>query len=179
MDGLWWGHQARLTPLGSHWAQLSLAHSVGGVRIRVPSKPLVHTALAAALRVPAPLCALLHSLADLTSSLLSRACHQATQVQHLYCLSECWDASRRTTGTAFVIFPLWAPWEWPTTSRKKYLQCCSSYRAALRPHSSPAWLASTCLHRNTSTLHLAAVLLPNELCFDFPHRAEQQSKGPT
>lgn len=65
------------------------------------------------------LCALLHSLADLTSSLLSSACHQATQVPHLYCLSVCWDASSMTTGTAFVIFPLWAPRGWPTTSRKE------------------------------------------------------------
>lgn len=60
-------------------------------------------------RVPDPLCVLLHSLADLTSSLLSRARHQATQVPHLYCLSVCWDASRMTTVTAFVIFLLWAP----------------------------------------------------------------------
>lgn len=48
--------------------------------MRVPPKHPVHTALAAALRDSLLLCALLHSLADLTSSLLSRACHQATQI---------------------------------------------------------------------------------------------------
>lgn len=56
MDGLWWGHQAGLRPLGSHWAQLTLAHSVGGVRVCVPPKHLVHTALAAALRESLLLC---------------------------------------------------------------------------------------------------------------------------
>lgn len=56
MDGLWSGHQVGLTPLGSHWAQPSLAHRVGRVRVRVPSKHPVHTALAAALRESLLLC---------------------------------------------------------------------------------------------------------------------------
>lgn len=56
MDGLWWRFQVGLTPLSSHWAQLSLAHSVGGLRVCVPSKHPVHTALAAALRESLLLC---------------------------------------------------------------------------------------------------------------------------
>lgn len=57
IDGLWWGHRVGLTPLCSHWAQLSLAHSVGGERVCVPPKhPVYSTALAAALRDSAPLC---------------------------------------------------------------------------------------------------------------------------
>lgn len=71
--------------------------------------PCTHSLGCCSVRASAPRCALLHSLTDLTSSLLSRACHQPTQVPHLYCLPLCWDAPRRATGTAFVFFPLWAP----------------------------------------------------------------------
>lgn len=82
---------------------------MGGISACVPPKYRMHIASVAPLRASPLLCALLHSLADLTSSLLSRACQQATQVPHLCCLLMCRDASRMTRGTAFVIPPPWAP----------------------------------------------------------------------
>lgn len=57
----------------------------------------------APLRASLLLCALLHSLADLLPSLLSKAYHQGTQVPHLCCLLMCHYASRMTTGTDFFI----------------------------------------------------------------------------
>lgn len=102
-------------PGWSHTSQFALSSAFSGSQcgrsksLCAFKTPCTHSLGCCSERVPAPLCALLHSLADLTSSLLSRACHQATQVPHLYCLSVCWDASRMTAVTAFVIFLLWAP----------------------------------------------------------------------
>lgn len=124
------GEGTRLvSPLGSHWAQLTLAHSVGGVRVCVPPKHLVHTALAAALRESLLLCVHSSTVLQIWLHLFWAGLVTRLPKYGICTVCQSWDASRMTRGTAFVIFPLWAPREWPTTSRKKYLQCCSTWWA--------------------------------------------------
>lgn len=139
-DGLWWGHQVGLTPLGLHWAQPSLPDSMEGVTVCVPSKHASHTALAATLRQS--LLLWVHPSTVLQIWLHLFWAGLVTRLPKYLICTVCRCAGmhpRRTTGTAFVIFPLWVPQGWPITSRKVLevpaqcwtfqLQCCSTWWA--------------------------------------------------
>lgn len=110
----WWA--LKRAAAWSHTSWFTLSSPLSGLSAYAPPKYPMHVASVNPLRV-SPL-----FLADLTTSLLSKACHQATQIPHLCCLLMCQDASRMTRGTAFVTTSSQAPWGWPTIGgpRKNY-----------------------------------------------------------